>query len=99
MCIRDRFTVGDRPAASIELRSGALEVRTGGDGRVRISLDGPDVDQWVIAQLGDSVSVEPPSGGGWRSRSTRVLVEVPVGADVDVRSASADVTLSGDFGA
>lgn len=95
----EEFTVGDRPAASIEIRSGAVEVRSGADRRVRVSLDGPDVDQWDIAQLGDSVSVEPPSRGGWRSRSTRVLVEVPVGADVDVRSASADVTLSGEFGA
>ena len=99
MSRHEEFTVGDRPAASIEIRSGALEVRTGGDRRVRISLDGPDVDQWDITQLGDSVTVEPPSRGGWRSRSTRVLVEVPVGADVDVRSASADITLSGEFGA
>ncbi len=95
----EEFTVGDRPAASIEIRSGALEVRTGDVGHVRVSLDGPDVDQWAVAQLGDSISVEPPSRGGWRTRSTRVLVEVPVGADVDVRSASADITLSGDFGA
>lgn len=95
----EEFAVGDRPAASIEIRSGALEVRTGGDGRVVVALDGPDVDQWAVAQLGDSVSVEPPSRGGWRSRSTRVLIEVPVGADIDVRSASADVALSGEFGA
>ncbi len=95
----EEFAVGDRPAAVIEIRSGALEVRTGDDGHVRVSLDGPDVDQWTVAELGDSISVEPPARGGWRSRSTRVLIEVPVGADVDVRSASADITLSGDFGA
>jgi DUF4097 and DUF4098 domain-containing protein YvlB len=95
----EEFTVGERPAASIEIRSGTLEVRTGGQGRISIALDGPDVDQWQVAQFGDSVSVEPPSRGGWRSRSTRVLVDVPSGTDIDVRSASADVSLSGEFGA
>lgn len=95
---REEFDVGDRPAVAIEIRSGSVEVRAGVAGRIIVGLDGPDVDRWEIAQLGDSVSIEP-SRGGWRSRSIRVLVEVPPGTDIDVRSASADVVLAGDFGA
>jgi hypothetical protein len=95
----EEFAVGERPSASIEIRSGTLEVRTGAPGRVGVALDGPDVDQWQVTQFGDSVSIEPPSSSGWRSRSTRVLVEVPAGTDIDVRSASAEVALVGDFGA
>lgn len=95
---REEFSVGDRAAIAVEIRTGSVEIRAGAPGRIVVALDGPDVDRWDIAQLGDSVSVES-ARGGWRSRSTRVLVEVPVGTDVDVRSASADVALSGEFGA
>lgn len=96
---REEFTVGDHPGASISVRTGSVEVRAGATGRIVVTLDGPDVDRWDVSQLGDSVSVKPASRDGWRARSTRVLVEVPAGTDVEVRSASADISLSGDFGA
>jgi DUF4097 and DUF4098 domain-containing protein YvlB len=95
----EEFVVGDHPTASVQVRTGSVEVRTGAPDRILVALDGPDTDQWDIAQLGDSVSVTPSSRGGWRSRSTRVLVDVPVGTDVEVRSASADVVMTGEFGA
>ena len=94
----EEFSVGDRAAIAVEIRTGSVEVRAGSPGRIVVALDGPDVDRWDITQLGDSVSVESSVRGGWRSRSTRVLVEVPAGTDIDVRSASADVALSGEFG-
>ncbi len=99
MSRHEEFSVGDRPSVSIDVRTGSVEVRSGAAGRTTVALDGPDADRWNVTQLGDSVSIEPAGRGGWRSRATRVLVEVPAGADVEVRSATADVALSGVFGA
>lgn len=95
----EEFSVGDRPSVAIDVRTGSVEVRSAAAGRIAVALDGPDVDRWDVTQLGDSISITPATRSGWRSRATRVLVDVPAGADVEVRSATADVALSGEFGA
>lgn len=94
----ERFDVGDAPALSVDVRSGSVDVRVGESGRITVRLDGPDVEQWATTQLGDTVTVEAPARRSWRVRSIRLLVDVPEGTDVDVQSASADVTTSGSLG-
>lgn len=95
---RQEFTLGDHPAVSIHIKSGSVDVRTTDRERCTVTLDGTDAADWEVLQLGDSISVRPPTGG-WRTRSIRLLVEAPLGTDVDIRSASADVKLAGEFGA
>lgn len=93
----EEFDVGSAATVWVNTKSGSIDVRTTDTRRCTVTLDGPDADAWDVKQLGDSISVSPP-GGGWRTRSVRVLVETPTGTDVDIGSASADVTLTGELG-
>jgi DUF4097 and DUF4098 domain-containing protein YvlB len=88
------FAVGERPSLDVSIAKGTLDVRNGVDGRITIWLDRPD--DWIVDHAGDSVSVHPKDR--WRSRSSRVVVEVPHGARLDVRAAAARARLDGEFG-
>lgn len=94
---RDEFGVGDRPSVDVNVKSGSVSIRNGVVGRVVVDVDAADRDDWLVAGNGDIVTIEPPRGRLW-SRAARVFVDVPAGTDVDVRAASADVTLVGSFG-
>lgn len=96
---REEFLVGDRTTVSVHLKSGAIEIRSGVPGRALVSLDSDNADDWDIVQLGDSLSVEPGANRGWKTKTARVLVEVPDNSDVEVVSGSADVSLAGSFSA
>jgi DUF4097 and DUF4098 domain-containing protein YvlB len=94
---RDEFTVGDRPSVDVNVKSGSVSIRSATSGRIAVDIDAADRADWLVAANGDLVTIEPPRGRLW-TRSARVFVEVPAGADVDVRAASADVSLVGSFG-
>ena len=96
---QETFDVDGRVTLDVDVKSGSVEVRTGDTRRVAVSLDGDNVDEWDVEQLGNTITIRPSSHRSWRSRSIRILVETPVGSDVDVDSASADVTLGGELGA
>ena len=89
-----QFQVGEQLIIDIEARSGSIDIRNGAPGRAIVSVDSPD--DWQIIQLGDSISIR---AAGRRARAVRMLVEVPAGADVEVKSVSADLTLAGAYGA
>ncbi len=95
----ETFDVDGRATVDIDVRSGQVEVRSGTNGRISVSLDGDDVGDWEIDQFGNTVTVRPVNRRSWRDRSVRLLAVVPVGSDVDVNTASADVTLAGELGA
>jgi len=94
----ETFDVGGPASIDVDIRSGQVEIRTGAVGRISVSLDGDDIGEWDIDQLGDAITVRPASRRTWRHRSIRILAIVPVGTDIDVDSASADVTLAGELG-
>lgn len=90
-----RFTVGDRPELTIDVAAGSVEVRAAAPGEIRVVVGGND-DLWEIDQVGDAVAIRPRSR--WRGRSARMTIDVPRGTGVEVRTASADVTLTGELG-
>lgn len=96
MSRREQFPTTGPVQLDIEVRSGSVEVRVGPPDQVIVTVAGAGADDWEISQLGDLVTVRPRSG--WRSRSSRVLVEAPVGSHADIRTASADVSLAGSLG-
>jgi DUF4097 and DUF4098 domain-containing protein YvlB len=57
-------------------------------------IDRPD--DWDVANVGDSVVVTPKDRR--RVRSARIVAEVPSGARVEAKSASARARLDGEFG-
>jgi DUF4097 and DUF4098 domain-containing protein YvlB len=95
MTIQERFRVGDRPELDVDVASGSVEVRVGASDEIVVVVGGNE-DLWEIDQVGDAVSIRPRSR--WRGRSARMTIDVPRGTGVDVRTASADVTLAGDLG-
>lgn len=92
----EEFQVGERTNLVIDVRSGTVEVRTGRAGRAVVTLDGDRADEWDIAQLGDSLSIDRH---GSRAKAMRIFVEAPAGTDVEVKTVSADTTLGGVLGA
>lgn len=97
MTRQESFEVVGAVRLDVETRSGSVDVRAAAAGRVGVTIDGTSADDWEVTHLGGTVTVRP--GWGWRSRSARVVVEVPAGTDVDVRGASTDITLMGVLGA
>ncbi len=95
----EQFQVGDRTSLVVEVRAGAVEVRTGPAGRAVVTLDSDRVDEWNVLHLGDSLAIQPADRPWSRGKSVRILVEVPEGSDVEVRGVSAHITLVGAFGA
>jgi DUF4097 and DUF4098 domain-containing protein YvlB len=96
MSRREQFLATGPVQLDIEARSGSVEVRAGTSDQVIVTVAGAGAEDWEIAQLGDMITVRPRSG--WRSRSSRVLVEAPAGSHADIRTASADVSLAGMLG-
>lgn len=95
----ERFTLaGDRTTVSIDLASGAIEVRAAAAGVVSVSLDADHAAEWDISQLGDLISVRAPRRWGMRNRSAKLYVEAPDGTHLEIAAASADVSLSGALG-
>lgn len=80
----------------VETRSGSVDLRAASPGRVHVTIDGGSADDWDVSHVAGAVTIRP--GWGWRSRSARIVVEVPAGTDVDVRGASTDVMLLGSLG-
>lgn len=91
----ERFTVIDHVHIDVELAAGSVLVRTAAAGAVTVSVDAANADDFAIAFLGDTVVVHQ----GRRSRSARLVIEVPTGSDVSLKGASVDVSARGALGA
>lgn len=100
----ESFTVDATPRLDIRITAGEIAVRaaaerTGTGREVRVGVEAADADELTIAQLGSTITIAQEARWRFRSRSARVLVDVPVGSDVEVTSVSAEVRLSGPLGA
>jgi Putative adhesin len=97
MSRRESFEVGPGPRIDVESRSGSVDVHARPGSTVVVTIDGPSADDWEVTHFGGAVTVRP--GWGWRARSARIVVEVPIGTDVDVRGASTQMSMLGALGA
>jgi DUF4097 and DUF4098 domain-containing protein YvlB len=94
----EHFDVGERAQLDVDVASGNLQVRVGSGGAIRVSIDSPKADELEISQMGDTVSISESARWLSRSRSIRMVVEVPMRADLTIRGASLNVLLGGTFG-
>ncbi len=94
----EQFVVGERANLDVDVATGSLQVRVGATSLVKVTVDSGGADEMEISQIGDTVSVRENSRWLSRSRSARIVVEVPMRADVAIRGASLDITLSGTLG-
>ncbi len=96
MSDRHEFPVDGIVDLDVALDAGRLHVTaTAAVDRVVVLIDGRSED-WSVSQVGRSISVRP--NRKWRSTSTRLHVEVPLGSRVTAKTASADIRLDGRFG-
>lgn len=95
MSERYEFTVGNRVALDVRTHSSDVEVFAGEAGRVVVTVAQPD--RWDVSHVGDAVVVAPAGKRG--RRAGRVAIEVPRGARIQFKSASADLRVEGDVGA
>ena len=92
---RYEFDVDDGAVLEARVDAGSIEIRNGNAGRITLSASGGD-DDWEVEGSSSGVSIRPVKR--WRARSARVVVDVPSGTRVEVKSASATVRLAGTFG-
>jgi len=90
----ERFTVDGHVQVEIELTAGSVTIRTSESGTVQVSADTNGSAELDISQMGDTIAVRQ----GRRSRSARVVLDVPVGTDVSVKGASVGVSARGALG-
>lgn len=86
------FTVTATPLVDVHAPTAAVAVRTGEDGEVTVVVHTDHPDDWAITRAGSTIAVRDEADRSLRRRD-RVEVTAPVGADVDVRTASGDVDL------
>lgn len=91
----ETFAVGQHVALDIDLPAGSLLLATGPSGTVSVSVEGSTPDAIDITQIGDSIAIRARR----RGRSARLVVDVPVGTDVNLKGASVDVVARGALGA
>jgi DUF4097 and DUF4098 domain-containing protein YvlB len=87
----EQFQVGGRHRIEVNLPSGEAVFLPGEPGRVDIEVEGQNVDDLVIEQLGGRILLRTPHGSGSRWDSFDVAVRTPAGTDLEVNVASADV--------
>jgi DUF4097 and DUF4098 domain-containing protein YvlB len=95
----EHFVVTGTAHLDIRTASGEITVRTGVVGEVRVTIEGADAEDFVVSQLGDTITIGHDSRWRIRSRSVRVAIETPPGSGVDLATATADVRLTGALGA
>lgn len=98
MSRNESWQVGERPSLDVRVPVGTIEVYTGDEGVVQLTIDSTDADDFEIYKNGDRVSVRHPSRWGRRGRHTRLVAHVPAGTDVEIGSSSGEVRMVGRFG-
>ena len=98
MSSQERWQVGERPALDIRVPVGAIEVYAGDAGVIQLTVDGGEISDLDIFKIGDRLSVRHPSRWRMRGRNSRILVNVPIGTDVEVTSTAGDIRLIGRLG-
>jgi len=88
---RETFEVGERPRIEMNLPSGDAVFLPGEPGRVEVLVEGRHADELVVEQRGGRILLRTPGRSGSRWDSFDVTFRAPVGTDLEVRAASADV--------
>lgn len=99
MSRNEQWQVGERPLLDVRVPVGSIEIFSGAEGIVQLTVDAPDADDFDIFKAGDRVSVRHPSRWRMRGRNSRIVAQVPAGTDVEVNSTSGEVRLTGRLGA
>lgn len=94
----ETFAVGGPTRLDIRIASGEVTVRAGASDHVRVTIEATDADEFEVNRVGDTISISHESRWRLRSRSARVAIETPVGTDVEVATATAEVRLTGPMG-
>jgi DUF4097 and DUF4098 domain-containing protein YvlB len=89
--IEKTFSVGDAPEVAVRIQSGRIELVEGRAGEIKATVVTKDPN-FVVEQRGDLVDLHTDPESGWvTSKSSRVFLEVPPGADATLRVASAEI--------
>ncbi len=94
----EQFSVGERSLLDVDVGSGNLQVQVGQTGAIKVTIDAPTPDEFDVTQIGDTVSISENTRWRSRHRSVRIVVEVPLRADLTIKAASCDVALRGTYG-
>ena len=83
----------------LNVPSGRAEIRQSEDDAVHVSIDGDRAEDVVVSASGDTVTIrhDPPQGQ-WGIGRLRFDIRIPVGMDLDFRSASLNLRSTVDLG-
>ena len=92
------FAVGDRPEVAMTITSADVSIVEGEPGAIMVVAEGPDSDleQLVVMQTGDVISVSVRKGGRrWGRGTLKIRVVVPAETSVGAKAASGDISILG----
>ena len=92
------FAVGDRPEVAVTITSADVSIDEGEPGTIMIAAEGSDSDleQLIVMQTGDVISVSAQKGGRrWGRGSLKIRVVVPPETSVGAKAASGDIRILG----
>jgi DUF4097 and DUF4098 domain-containing protein YvlB len=88
---KETFEVGGQPGIEVNLPSGDVVFLPGEEGTVEILIEGRNAEDLVVEQRGGRIVLRTSDRSVSRWDSFDVTVRAPAGADLEVRTASADV--------
>lgn len=88
---KEVFEVGDRSQITVNFPSGRLAVRTGPDRVVEVTVASRRSDEFVISQVGTSITVRYEGRGIMVGGSHQIDIVAPASSRLEVSSASADI--------
>lgn len=84
----------------VEIGRGSVRVVASNTTESHVEVTGRDAEAVQVEQDGDEISVVAPKRAGFLTGDSRldVVVTVPTGSDLAIRTGSADIALNGTFG-
>lgn len=93
--MEQEFHTPEPARLNVAIGSGTVRVEASATDTTTVSVTGRDADQTRVEQNGRQIDVVGPHRGPFGDRALHVVVRVPEGSDVGVKTGSADVDLTG----
>jgi DUF4097 and DUF4098 domain-containing protein YvlB len=94
----ETFSTPEPPSLRITIPSGDIRLETSETAETTVRLDGPNEDEARIEQRRNEIVIEIEKRKLFGRGDHDLVVTAPIGASVDVNSASADIRGEGRFG-
>lgn len=94
----EEFIVGRSARVSLKVPAGSVTVEEGVPNEIRVAIEGPSADHFIVSQSEDTVSVHHDPRRGRSMAEHVVTISVPTGVSLAGSVASADISCEVELG-